>query len=425
MSNKIQSIRGMHDVLPTQTPLWQHVEAVLAEVAAAYGYSEIRMPIVEETALFKRSIGEVTDIVEKEMYSFEDRNGDSLTLRPEGTASCVRACLQHGLIHNQQRKLWYAGPMFRHERPQKGRYRQFHQFGVEAFGIASPDLDVELILMAARIWQKLGLRDVALEINTLGSTEARLAHRAVLIEYLEAHADQLDEDARRRLYSNPLRVLDTKNPAMQGLVENAPKLADYLDEASRQEFARVQSLLDQAGIAYRINPRLVRGLDYYNKTVFEWVTTRLGAQGTICAGGRYDSLVDQLGGRRTPAAGFAMGLERLVALLEESGDPVDETAADVYLLAMGDAAEASALRLAETLRDALPGQRVAVNLGGGSMKAQFKRADRSGACYALVLGEEEVASGVVGIKALRADQPQQALPNEAVAAFLRDALATG
>jgi len=422
MSKTIQSIRGMHDVLPELTPVWQHVESTLARVAAMYGYSEIRTPIVEETALFQRSIGEVTDIVEKEMYSFDDRNGASLSLRPEGTASCVRACLQHGLIHNQQRKLWYCGPMFRHERPQKGRYRQFHQFGVEAFGIASPALDAELIMMVARIWRELGLHDIHLEINTLGSTEARLAHRAVLIEYLESHVDKLDEDARRRMYSNPLRVLDSKNPDMQSLIEAAPKLADYLDETSQCEFQQVQDLLKAAGISYRVNPRLVRGLDYYNKTVFEWVTTRLGAQGTVCAGGRYDTLVDQLGGRATPAAGFAIGLERLVALIEEAHGVQRSPDADLYILAMGSHAEAEALVMAEQLRDAFPGLRIMSNLGGGSLKAQFKRADRSGARYALILGEDELQRGVVGIKALRHDEEQQEITRASLVDLLRQKL---
>ncbi|MGC9456183.1 MAG: histidine--tRNA ligase [Halothiobacillaceae bacterium] len=407
MSGRIQSIRGMHDLLPDRSGLWRRVEQTLAGVAESYGYREIRMPIVEDTALFKRSIGEVTDIVEKEMYTFDDRNGESLTLRPEGTAGCVRACLQHGLIHNTQRKLWYIGPMFRHERPQKGRYRQFHQFGVEAFGMAGPELDVELILMAARLWRQLGLDDIRLEINTLGTTEARLAHRAVLVEYLEANVDVLDEDGRRRMYSNPLRVLDSKNPALQALAENAPRLADYLDEAAQAEFDRVRALLDEAGIAYRVNPRLVRGLDYYNKTVFEWVTDQLGAQGTVCAGGRYDGLVTQLGGRDTPAAGFAIGLERLVALIESLVGQEEPPQADVYLLATDSQAESEALRLAERLRDEVPGLQVMVNFDGGSLKAQFKRADRSGARHALVLGEAERAGGVVTVKPLRSEAPQQ------------------
>ncbi|MFP4154250.1 MAG: histidine--tRNA ligase [Halothiobacillaceae bacterium] len=421
MSGRIQSIRGMHDLLPDRSGLWRRVENTLAEVAESYGYREIRMPVVEETALFKRSIGEVTDIVEKEMYTFDDRNGESLTLRPEGTAGCVRACLQHGLIHNAQRKLWYIGPMFRHERPQKGRYRQFHQFGVEAFGIAGPDLDVELMLMAHRLWRALGLGEIRLEINTLGTTEARLAHRAVLIEYLEAHVDQLDEDGRRRMYSNPLRVLDSKNPAMQALAENAPRLADYLDEQTRAEFGRVRALLDAAGIDYRVNPRLVRGLDYYNKTVFEWVTDRLGAQGTVCAGGRYDGLVAQLGGRETPAAGFAIGLERLVALIESQAGGVEPPQADVYLVTGDLEAQAEALQLAEWLRERVRGLQVMVNFDGGSLKAQFKRADRSGARYALVLGESERARGVVTVKPLRHDEPQHELALDDLATLFAQA----
>ncbi len=320
MSKTIKTLRGMHDVLPGQTPGWSRLESTLSQTARQYGYQEIRMPIVEQTALFSRGIGEVTDIVEKEMYTFDDRNGDSLTLRPEGTASCVRACLEHGLIHNQQRKLWYIGPMFRHERPQKGRYRQFHQFGVEAFGVNGAELDVELMLMASRIWQQLGITDVQLQINTLGSSDARATHRAVLIEYLKSHADDLDEEARARLETNPLRILDSKNPAVQAVVAHAPALADYLDEADRENFAEVQHLLTAAGVSFVVNPRLVRGLDYYNRTVFEWVTESLGAQGTICAGGRYDGLVAQLGGKATPAAGFAMGLERLVELIGQVYD---------------------------------------------------------------------------------------------------------
>jgi len=399
MSKLIRSIRGMHDTLPSQTAHWARLESVLANTARAYGYLEIRMPIVEQTGLFARSIGEVTDIVEKEMYTFEDRNGDSLTLRPEGTASCVRACLEHGLIHNQQRKFWYIGPMFRHERPQKGRYRQFHQYGIEAFGMAGPDLDVELMLMAARIWRELGITDVQLEINTLGSSEARALHRQVLIEYFEAHADQLDEDAQRRLHSNPLRILDTKNPAMQALVEAAPKLADYLDEESLGDFERAKELLDAAGVPYVVNPRLVRGLDYYNKTVFEWTTTALGAQGTICAGGRYDGLVAQLGGRATPAAGFAMGLERLVALMDL---PENERTADLYLV--GDADRL--LQRAEQLRDALPGWRVQTNLDGGSFKSQFKRADKSGARFAWI----EQPDNAIELKPLRAEDQQDGVP---------------
>ncbi|MCL7745049.1 histidine--tRNA ligase [Guyparkeria hydrothermalis] len=402
MSKTPKSIRGMHDVLPDDTPAWQRLETALRDTAAAYGYEEIRMPIVEHTGLFARSIGEVTDIVEKEMYTFEDRNGDSLTLRPEGTAGCVRACLQHGIIHNQQRRLWYTGPMFRHERPQKGRYRQFHQFGVETFGVAGPELEVELIQMAASLWDRLGIEDVRLEINTLGQPEARARHREVLIEYLEGHADQLDEEARRRLHENPLRVLDSKNPDIQRILEAAPKLADYLDEESAADFAKTCELLDALGIPYRVNPRLVRGLDYYNKLVFEWITESLGAQGTICAGGRYDGLVEQLGGRATPAAGFAIGLERLLSLAQAAAD---SGRADIYVVVPDPGRQAAALWLADRLRRSLAARRVQCNLDGGSLKAQFKRADRSGAQTAVIV-EDEVGDQV-SIKPLRGEGEQQ------------------
>ncbi|HEB97935.1 MAG TPA: histidine--tRNA ligase [Thiotrichales bacterium] len=415
----IQAVRGMNDILPDQTPAWQRVEAVLREVIQGYGYREIRMPIVEKTELFKRSIGEVTDIVEKEMYSFEDRNGDSLTLRPEGTAGCVRACIEHGLLHNQIQRLWYMGPMFRHERPQKGRYRQFHQIGVEAFGLEGPDIDAEHILMTVRLWRALGLEDVRLELNSLGSNEARAAYRSRLVEYFEAHYDALDEDSRRRLTSNPLRILDSKNPAMQDLIEAAPKLADHLDAESRAHFEGLCAALDAAGIEYRINPRLVRGLDYYSRTVFEWVTDRLGAQGTVCAGGRYDGLVAQIGGRPTPAVGFALGLERLLGLLEETGGLAGDAAPHAYLVLMGEKAQQAGPLLAERLRDALPGLRLQVNCGGGSFKSQFKRADRSGAELALVLGEDELAAGRVGVKPLRGGGEQQHLTEAEVIERLR------
>jgi histidyl-tRNA synthetase len=401
MSKTLQTLRGMHDVLPAQTPGWAHLETILANTARRYGYQEIRMPIVEHTALFARGIGEVTDIVEKEMYSFIDRNGDALTLRPEGTASCVRACLEHGLIHNQQRKLWYIGPMFRHERPQKGRYRQFHQFGVEAFGVNGAELDVELILMAARIWQQLGITDVELQINTLGSVAARAAHRTVLIAYLQAHREQLDDEARARLETNPLRILDSKNPAVQAIVANAPALADYLDEADRENFAEIQALLTTAGVSFVVNPRLVRGLDYYNRTVFEWVTQSLGAQGTICAGGRYDGLVAQLGGKPTPAAGFALGLERIIELCDK---PENDSTADIYVLWTEPASKASALNAADVLRDALPTQRVQCALDGGGLKNQLRRADRSGAAYAVRVEAALEATPRWTIKALR-DEP--------------------
>ena len=406
MANSIQAIRGMNDILPDQTPAWQYLEDSVRAVLHAYGYREIRLPILEKTELFQRSIGEVTDIVEKEMYTFEDRNGDSLTLRPEGTAGCVRAGIEQGLLYNQQQRLWYMGPMFRHERPQKGRYRQFHQIGVEVFGMAGPDIDAELILLTARIWRRLGIQDVCLQLNSLGTLEARGRYREALVDYLEQHRPALDEDSLRRLASNPLRILDSKNPAMQTVIEAAPRLGDYLDEESRLHFARLCALLDAAGLAYELNPRLVRGLDYYGKTVFEWVTTRLGAQGTVCAGGRYDGLVEYLGGRPTPAVGFAMGLERLIALLEESGVAFPSQAPHAYIVTVGERAEAHGLVLADRLRDALPGLRVLLNGGGGSFKNQFKRADKSGAVLALILGDSELDAGQVGIKPLRGGEQE-------------------
>ncbi len=406
MAEKIQAIRGMNDILPDSTPHWQKLESVLRELMASYGYTEIRMPIVEKTQLFKRSIGEVTDIVEKEMYTFEDRNGDSLTLRPEGTASCVRAGVEHGLLYNQEQRLWYMGPMFRHERPQKGRYRQFHQLGVETFGVGTPDVDAELILMTARLWKKIGIHDsVHLEINSLGSNEARTEYRDKLVAFLQPIKDQLDEDSQRRLETNPLRILDSKNPEVQKLVKDAPKLSDHLDEESKQHFKRLCQILDTNNIPYRVNTNLVRGLDYYNRTVFEWVTDKLGAQGTICAGGRYDGLTEQLGGHATPASGFAMGLERIVALIQEMAAE-EVTIADVYLVALGDQAELSAMQLAEQLRELWPNIRTRMNCGAGNFKKQFKRADKSGAKIALVIGEQEVQDGTVGVKYLREHKEQ-------------------
>lgn len=406
MAEKIQAIRGMNDILPDSTPHWQKLESVLRELMASYGYTEIRMPIVEKTQLFKRSIGEVTDIVEKEMYTFEDRNGDSLTLRPEGTASCVRAGVEHGLLYNQEQRLWYMGPMFRHERPQKGRYRQFHQLGVETFGVGTPDVDAELILMTARLWKKIGIHDsVHLEINSLGSNEARTEYRDKLVAFLQPIKDQLDEDSQRRLETNPLRILDSKNPEVQKLVRDAPKLSDHLDEESKQHFKRLCQILDTNNIPYRVNTNLVRGLDYYNRTVFEWVTDKLGAQGTICAGGRYDGLTEQLGGHATPASGFAMGLERIVALIQEMAAE-EVTIADVYLVALGDHAELSAMQLAEQLRELWPNIRTRMNCGAGNFKKQFKRADKSGAKIALVIGEQEVQDGTVGVKYLREHKEQ-------------------
>lgn len=408
MAKTIQAIRGMNDCLPEISGTWQKVESVLRQVVANYGYQEIRTPIVESTDLFKRSIGEVTDIVEKEMYTFEDRNGDSLTLRPEGTASCVRAGNEHGLLYNQQQRLWYMGPMFRHERPQKGRYRQFHQFGVETYGMDGPDIDLEVILLSARLWKAFGIEQhVKLEINTLGSNEARAAYRDTLVAFLKERADQLDEDSLRRLETNPLRVLDSKNPDVQAAIADAPALIDHLDEESKVHFDTLCNRLTQAGIEFEVNPRLVRGLDYYNRTVFEWVTDSLGAQGTVCAGGRYDGLVEQLGGKATPAVGFAMGIERLVLLLTtltEEGQ--DTSSADVYVTAMGDDAQSYAIEVAEHLRNALPTVRIMMHCGGGNFKKQLKRADKTGASLALLLGSDEMQSRVVGIKPLRDGQEQ-------------------
>lgn len=407
MAQHIQSIRGFNDLLPPLTDAWLHVESVIGETLAGYGYHQIRLPLLEKTELFKRSIGEVTDIVEKEMYTFDDRNGDSLTLRPEGTAGCVRAAIQNAAISNGQvQRWWYAGPMFRHERPQKGRYRQFHQVGVEVFGIADVDIDAELILMTARLWRRLGLQDVTLQLNSLGTSEARATYRDVLVEYLQANQDVLDEDSKRRLVTNPLRVLDSKNPGMQEMIEAAPKLLDHLDEESRQDLDRLCAILDVNEVKYEINTRLVRGLDYYSKTVFEWVTDRLGAQGTICAGGRYDGLIQQLGAKPAPAIGFALGMERLVELLKEVDVPLPTGEADAYLLAMGQSATAGVHQVAEYVREALPGFRLLMNCGGGSAKSQFKKADKSGARFALILGDQEVDQGTVSVKFLREEREQ-------------------
>ena len=420
MSKSIQSIRGMNDILPEQTPYWQYIENSFRQLMQSYGYQEIRMPIVENTALFKRSIGEVTDIVEKEMYTFEDRNGDSLTLRPEGTACCVRAAMQHGLLHNQIQRLWYTGPMFRHERPQKGRYRQFHQFGVEAFGLAGPDIDAELILMSNRFWQYLGMSDdVTLELNSLGSSEARQQYKEVLVKYFEAHQSELDEDSQRRLHTNPLRILDSKNPEMQKLNENAPKLIDHLDEESKQDFETLCKTLDDAGVSYKINPRLVRGLDYYSKTVFEWVTDKLGAQGTVCAGGRFDGLVEQLGGKATPAIGFALGIERLIELLEIPVDVLRENNLDVYLVLVGDKALSKGMPLAEAWRNDVPGLKLQVNCGAGSIKSQMKKADKSGASIAFLLGDDELEKDVVTVKYLREKKEQEVVELGKVANYLK------
>lgn len=425
MSKNIQAIRGMHDLLPDQSPLWQFLEQQVRRVVAAYGYREIRTPIVEKTELFKRSIGEVTDIVEKEMYTFEDRNGDSLALRPECTASCVRAGIEHGLLFNQQQRLWYTGPMFRHERPQKGRYRQFHQVGVETFGMPGPDIDAELILMSARIWRELGLNDLRLELNTLGTAEERTSYRAKLVSYLRERHEHLDEDSRRRLETNPLRILDSKNPDMQAVLADAPALMDDLGDESRAHFEGLTALLDNSGVPYRFNPRLVRGLDYYCHTVFEWVTDRLGAQGTVCAGGRYDGLVEQLGGKPTAAAGFALGIERLVALLEEGAAAVPSGEPHVYVAMAGEDAERFGMLLAERLRDELPELRLLLNCGGGSFKAQMKRADRSGAWLALVIGGQELESATVTVKSLRSSAVQESVPAQELIDYLRAALESG
>ena len=414
----LQAVRGMNDILPEDTPYWQELEAIIRDTLSSYGYREIRVPIVEKTELFKRSIGEVTDIVEKEMYTFEDRNGDSLTLRPEGTASCVRAGIENGLLHNQVHRLWYMGPMFRHERPQKGRYRQFHQIGVEAFGMEGPDLDAELILLTARLWKKLGLNDLELQINSLGTSEARKVYWEKLVEYFSGRQDQLDEDSQRRLSSNPLRILDSKNPDMRDLIDNAPKLTEHLDEESREHFRLLCESLNAAGISYTINPCLVRGLDYYGRTVFEWVTTRLGAQGTVCAGGRFDGLVEQLGGKPVAAAGFAMGLERLLELVRDNLAP--EHYPHAYLVLVGEAAQKSGLLLAEQLRDRVDGIRILMHCGGGSFKSQFKKADKSGASLALIIGDEEIDQGTVGIKYLREDEEQQVIKQVELSDWLRN-----
>ncbi|QNH02546.1 histidine--tRNA ligase [Pseudomonas sediminis] len=422
MSKSLQAIRGMNDILPEQTPAWRYLESTLVSLLDGYGYKEIRLPIVEYTELFARGIGEGTDVVDKEMYTFLDRNEESLTLRPEGTAGCVRAVLEHGLSGGGQvQKLWYAGPMFRYEKPQKGRYRQFHQVGVEAFNLPGPDVDAELIVLTWRLWKKLGLSDaVTLQLNSLGSSEARAAYRDALVAYLQERFDQLDEDSQRRLTTNPLRILDSKNEATQAALVGAPTLGDYLDEESRLHFEGVKARLDAAGIRYQINHKLVRGLDYYNRTVFEWVTDKLGAQGTVCAGGRYDGLVSMLGGKATPGVGFAMGVERLVLLLETLQLlPADlNRAADVYICAFGEAAELAALTLVERLRDELPGLRLLLNSGGGSFKSQFKKADKSGARYALILGDDELAGRVVGCKPLRDDSEQQSVAWDALAEHL-------
>ena len=422
MANTIQAIRGMKDILPGESSAWQYLEDTLRDVVHAYGYSEIRLPLLEKTELFKRSIGEVTDIVEKEMYTFDDRNGDSLTLRPEGTAGCVRACMEHGLLHNQVQRLWYMGPMFRHERPQKGRYRQFHQLGVEAFGMEGPDIDAEMLLMTARMWKRLGIRDVVLQVNSLGTPASRARYRDALVEYFSEQKSALDTDSLRRLQDNPLRILDSKNPDMRQLVEAAPSLPDYLDDESSRHFEELCLLLDAAGVSYEVNPRLVRGLDYYTKTVFEWVTGSLGAQGTICAGGRYDGLVEYLGGKSTPAFGFALGLERLLAMLATGGAELPDTSPHAYLVLNGNRALHRGMVFADELRNVIPGLRLLTNCGNGSFKSQFKRADRSGAQYALVIGDDEAEQGNVVLKPLRSESAQQVCAQSEAASCLRDLL---
>ncbi len=424
---KIQAIRGMNDLLPADSPRWQFFEAKVRTLMLRYGFNEIRTPIVEQTALFARSIGEVTDIVEKEMYTFDDRNDESLTLRPEGTASCVRAAMEHGLLYNQTQRLWYQGPMFRYERPQKGRYRQFHQIGVETFGFDGPDIDAEVILLSARLWEELGLMEhVTLELNSLGSSEARAAYRDTLVAYFEQHHELLDEDSKRRLTSNPLRILDSKNPAMAEMLDAAPQLMDHLDDESREHFEQLTTMLEAAGINYVINPRLVRGLDYYCRTVFEWTTTALGSQGTVCAGGRYDGLVEQLGGKPTPAVGFAMGIERLILLLETLElIPADALGGcDVYLLPMDDNATTAAITLAEQLRNELPELRLQLHCGGGSFKSRIKKADKSNAPMAILLGEDEVTTQSATVKFLRDDREQQRVPQAALSQTLRGLLST-
>lgn len=420
-----QGVKGMNDCLPDATPVWQYLESCLKQLTASYGYAEIRMPVVESTQLFCRSIGEVTDIVEKEMYTFVDKGEESLTLRPEGTASCVRAGIEHGLLYNQQQRLWYMGPMFRRERPQKGRYRQFYQFGAETFGFDGPDIDVELIALSARLWKMLGFSsEVELQINSLGSNCAREAYKKILVTYFEQHHDQLDEDSQRRLHSNPLRILDSKNPQMKSLLDAAPKLSEHLDPESALHFELLCQKLDALAIAYVVNPNLVRGLDYYNRTVFEWVTTSLGSQGTICAGGRYDGLVEQLGGQSTPACGFAMGLERIILLLEQQPEFLQKLLpwVDVYVCVLGERAELAGAKLLESWRDRLPNCRFQFNCGGGNFKKQLKKADKSGAKLALILGDDELEKELVTVKPLRDDSEQKTVAIAQIADYLAKVL---
>ena len=419
--SKLQAVRGMHDILMHDTPRWQFLEESIKNTLTRYSYQEIRLPIVEKTELFKRSIGDNTDIVSKEMYSFDDRNGSSLTLRPEGTAGCVRAGIEHGLFHNQTQRVWYTGPMFRHERPQKGRQRQFHQIGVEAFGFIGPDIDAEQILMCARIWKALSINDLRLEINSLGTTESRIKYRAVLVEYFSTHKDQLDEDSLIRLEQNPLRILDSKNRDMKSLIKAAPTLDEHLDAESADHFAGLKEILDGAAIQYTVNPRLVRGLDYYGKTVFEWISDQLGAQGTVCAGGRYDGLVEHHGASSTPAVGFAIGLERLVELANFEKMP-DKHTPHIYLLISGEQAIKPGVLLAEQIRNQLPAIRILTHCGGGSFKSQFKKADKSGAELAVILGEDELENNQLTIKYLRSNKPQTVIKWPELASFLSTSL---
>jgi histidyl-tRNA synthetase len=421
MSSKPKTVRGMNDILPDVATRWQYLESEVEDIIQAYGYRQVRLPLLEHTEVFRRSIGEVTDIVEKEMYTFDD-DGDSLTLRPEATASMVRAGITNGLFHNQKQKLWTVGPMFRRERPQAGRYRQFHQFDVEAMGYEGPDIDAELIIMCARLWKRLGIDRIRLEINSLGVAESRASYREALVEYFNGVKSRLDEDSIRRLDKNPLRILDSKNPEMQDIIAGAPVMLDHLDEVSADHFAGLRALLEAAGVEYEVNPRLVRGLDYYSRTVFEWVTDALGAQNAVCAGGRYDGLVEKLGGRATPAIGWAMGVERFVALYEACGGEFPATSPDVYLVAVGEGTRERAFALAESLRDEVAGIRVETNLGGGSFKSQMKRADKSGATWALVLGEQELSEERIGLKPLRSDAEQESIRLAELATVLQDRL---
>ena len=422
MTSTITPVKGMNDVLPDDELLWERLETAAAALFKAYDYHRIRIPVLEKTELFRRSIGEATDIVEKEMYTFEDRGGDSLTLRPEATAGVVRACLTHGLLHNQQQKLWCSGPMFRRERPQKGRYRQFHQLSVEALGYAEPEIDAELIVMSARLWRELGIKGLSLELNSIGTPESRAGYREVLVEYFSAHKDRLDADSLRRLDRNPLRILDSKNPDMAELIAGAPVISEYLDEGSREHFERLKELLTDAGVPFKVNPRLVRGLDYYTRTVFEWVTDRLGAQSAVCAGGRYDGLVAQLGGRDTPAVGFALGVERAVELMRLDAGGGEARAPDVFVVSAGDAARRVGFAAAERLRDAVPGISVSIGAPSAGFKAQIRRADKSGARFALIIGEDEVAAQKYSLKPLRTDEPQLTLSLDEVVRQLSSAL---